>query len=120
MHDLVHELAKLIMGDELIVSCVAPKNNKANSQKYCRYASVTKYDHTTRLSNVLPSKVRAPHIVDSGKLDLSCGAFSFAKFLRVLDFSACSSMLLPASIGQLKQLKYLAAPRMQMKFSQGI
>nr|XP_034606517.1 putative disease resistance protein RGA1 isoform X1 [Setaria viridis] len=113
MHDLVHDLATLIMGDELIVSNVASKNNKAHSQKYCRYASVTKYDHTTRLSNVLPSKVRALHFSDSGKLDLSCGAFWFAKCLRILDFSGCSGILLPASIGQLKQLTYLSAPRMQ-------
>ncbi|XP_034568258.1 uncharacterized protein [Setaria viridis] len=113
MHDLVHDLATVIMGDELIVSNVASKNNKAHSQKYCRYASVTKYDNTTRLSNVLPSKVRALHFSDSGKLDLSCGAFSFAKCLHILDFSGCSGILLPPSIGQLKQLKYLTAPRMQ-------
>uniref|UniRef100_K3ZZK5 Uncharacterized protein n=1 Tax=Setaria italica TaxID=4555 RepID=K3ZZK5_SETIT len=113
MHDLVHDLATLVMGDELIVSNVASKNNKAHSQKYCRYASFTKYDHTTRLSNVLPSKVRALHFSDNGKLDLSCGAFSFAKCLRILDFSGCSGILLPDSVGQLKQLKYLTAPRVQ-------
>nr|TKW02555.1 hypothetical protein SEVIR_8G249720v2 [Setaria viridis] len=115
MHDLVHDPATLIMGDELIVSNVASKNNKAHSHKYCRYASVTKYDHTTRLSNVLPSKVRSLHFSDSGNLNLSYGAFSFAKCLRILDFSGCSGILLPASIGQLKQLKYLTAPRMQNK-----
>ena len=118
MHDLVHDLAILIMGDELIkheniVSYVASKNNKAHSQKYCRYASVAKYDHATRLSNVLPSKVRALHFSDSGKLDLSCGAFSSAKCLRILDFSGCSSTMLPVSIGQVKQLQYLTAARMQ-------
>ncbi|RCV09236.1 hypothetical protein SETIT_2G011000v2 [Setaria italica] len=113
MHDLMHDLATLIMGDELIVSNVASKNHKADSQKYCRYASVTKYDHATRLSNVLPSKVRALHFSDNGKLVLSCGAFSFAKWLGILDFSGCSGTLLPASIGQLKQLKYLTAPQMQ-------
>nr|TKW30122.1 hypothetical protein SEVIR_2G014200v2 [Setaria viridis] len=89
MHDLMNDLATLSMGDELIVSNVASKNHKADSQKYCRYASVTKYDHATRLSNVLPSKVRALHFSDNGKLDLS------------------------SSIGQLKQLKYLTAPQMQ-------
>ncbi|RCV38890.1 hypothetical protein SETIT_8G178500v2 [Setaria italica] len=113
MHDLVHDLATLVMGDELIVSNGASKNNKAYSQKYCRYASVTKYDQATRLSNVLPSKVRALHFSDNGKLDLSCGVFSFAKWLRILDFSGCSGILLPASIGQLKQLKYLTAPGIQ-------
>jgi Leucine-rich repeat (LRR) protein len=113
MHDLVHDLATLIMGDELIDSYIASKNNKARSKKYCRYASVTKYDHTARLSNVLPSKVRVLHFSHSGNMDLSCGAFSFAKCLRILDFSGCACVLLPASIGQLKQLKYLTAPRMR-------
>ncbi|RCV38603.1 hypothetical protein SETIT_8G156000v2 [Setaria italica] len=117
MHDLVHDLAALIVGDELIVAYVASKNNKAHSQKYCRYASVTKYDHATRLSNALPSKVRALHFSDRRKLDLSCGAFSFAKCLHILDFSGCFGILLPASIGQLKQLKYLtAAPQMQNEY----
>ncbi|CAL4990675.1 unnamed protein product [Urochloa decumbens] len=113
MHELVHDLATLIMGDELINSSVAVKSNNAHSQKYCRYASVTIYDQATKLSNILPSKVRTLHFSDSGKLDLHCGAFSFAKCLHILDFSGCSSILMPGTIGQLKQLMYLAAPRMQ-------
>jgi len=113
MHDLVHDLATLIIGDELIVSYVASKSKNAHSQKYCRYALVTKYDQTTKLPSVLPSKVRALHFSDSGRLDLSCGSFSSAKWLCILEFSGCSSLLLPVSIGQLKQLQYLTAPRMQ-------
>jgi Leucine-rich repeat (LRR) protein len=109
MHDLVHDLATMIMGDELI----DPSKNHAHVQKYCRYALVTKYDRSVKLSNILPSKVRALHFSDSGKLDLARGAFSFAKHLRILDLSECSSILLPASLGKLKQLKYLVAPRMQ-------
>ncbi|CAO2150217.1 unnamed protein product [Urochloa humidicola] len=115
MHDLVHDLATIILGDELIVSHLASENNNAHNQKYCRYASVTKYEQATKLSNVLPPKVRALHFPNSDKLELYCGEFSFAKCLRILDFSGCSSILLPASIGQLKQLKYLVAPRMQNK-----
>ncbi|CAO2150418.1 unnamed protein product [Urochloa humidicola] len=113
MHDLVHDLATLIMGDQLIISYVASKSSNAHSRKYCRYALVARYDQATKLSNILPSKVRALHFSESGKLDLHCRALSFAKWLHVLDFSGCSSMLLPGSIGKLKQLMYLAAPRMQ-------
>ncbi|KAF8665844.1 hypothetical protein HU200_053923 [Digitaria exilis] len=113
MHDLVHDLATLIMGDELIVSYDASKSKNAHSHKYCRYVLATRYDKATKLSNVLPSKVRALHFSVSDELDLYRGAFSFAKCLRILDFSGCSSILLPASIGQLKQLKYLFAPRME-------
>ncbi|KAF8644890.1 hypothetical protein HU200_066286 [Digitaria exilis] len=109
----MHDLATLIMGDELIVSYDASKSKNAHSQKYCRYVLVTRYDKATKLSNVLPSKVRALHFSVSGELDLYCGVFSFAKCLRILDFSGCFSILLPASIGQLKHLKYLIAPRMQ-------
>ena len=115
MHDLIHDLATLIMADELIVSDVASKSNNTHGQKYCRYALVTKYDQAqaTKLSYILPSKVRALHFSDCNKLDVANGAFSFAKCLRILDFSGCSSVQLPASIGKLKQLKYLFAPRMQ-------
>ncbi|WVZ50188.1 hypothetical protein U9M48_001465 [Paspalum notatum var. saurae] len=38
------------------------------------------------------------------------GAFSLFKCLRTLDFSECFGILLPASIGQLKQLRCLIAP----------
>ncbi|CAL5052453.1 unnamed protein product [Urochloa decumbens] len=113
MHDLVHDLARLIMGDELIGSYVASKT-QTHGQKYCNYALIMKYDQSMYLSNICSSKVRALLFSDSGKLDITRGAFSFAKSLRILDFSVCSSMLLPTtSIGQLKQLKYLVAPRMQ-------
>ena len=113
MHDLVHDLATLIIGDELMVSSVASKSTNAHRLKYCRYALVTKYDQETKLSVVLPSKVRALHFSDSSKLDLCCGAFSSTKCLRVLDFSGCPSTKLPISIGHVKQLQYLTAPRMQ-------
>jgi len=113
MHDLVHDLATLIIGDELMVSSVASKRTNAHRLKYCRYALVTKYDQATKLSSVLPSKVRTLHFSDSSQLGLSCGAFSSAKCLRILDFSGCSSIMLPVSIGQVKQLQYLTAARMQ-------
>nr|CAB3492263.1 unnamed protein product [Digitaria exilis] len=56
MHDLVHDLATLIMGDELIVSYDASKSKNAHSHKYCRYVLATRYDKASKLSNVLPSK----------------------------------------------------------------
>jgi Leucine-rich repeat (LRR) protein len=115
MHDLVHDLATLIMADELIPSDVASKSNNKHGQKYCRYALVTQYDQLQpiELSCILPSNVRALHFSDSGKLDLASRAFSFAKCLRILEFSGCSTIQFPGSIGKLKQLKYLLAPRMQ-------
>ncbi|WVZ50173.1 hypothetical protein U9M48_001454 [Paspalum notatum var. saurae] len=112
MHDLVHDLARLTVADELIVFDVAPKRN-ACAHKHCQYSLLRKYDGTTKLSNILPSKMRVLRFSDCGKLDIPNGAFSFAKCLRTLDFSDTSCILLPDSIGQLEQLRCLIAPRMQ-------
>ncbi|CAL5052286.1 unnamed protein product [Urochloa decumbens] len=114
MHDLVHDLATSVIDDELIAIDAAKKRN-TNGQKFCRYALVTNYDGQTKLSNILPQKVRALHFCDSSKLDLPGASLSFAKYLRILDFSQCSSILLPASIGRLKQLRCLIAPRLLNK-----
>jgi hypothetical protein len=112
MHDLVHDLARLTVADELIVFDVAPPRN-TRAHKYCRYSLHRNYDQTIKLAN-MPSKMRALRFSDSGELlDIPSGAFSFAKFLRTLDFSECSGIFLPASIGQPKQLRCLIAPRMQ-------
>ncbi|TVU32977.1 hypothetical protein EJB05_24745, partial [Eragrostis curvula] len=115
MHDLVHDLSRLVIGDELIIFDAAMKSN-TSEQKYCQYVFLTNYDGQKNLSNIVPNKVRALHFSSSSKLGLHDGSmFSFAKCLRVLDFSECSGILLPASIGQLKQLKCLIAPKIQQE-----
>ncbi|XP_021317837.1 putative disease resistance protein RGA1 [Sorghum bicolor] len=112
MHDLVHDLARLTMSDELIFFDVAPPRN-TSAHKNCRYSWLRKCDRTMKLAN-MPSKIRALRFSHSGEpLDIPNGAFSFAKYLRTLNFSECSGILLPASIGKLKQLRCLIAPRMQ-------
>jgi Leucine-rich repeat (LRR) protein len=100
------------MADCLAVFDAAPKRN-THGLKYCRYLLLRKYDGTAKLANFLPSKMRALHFSNSGELHIPRGAFSFAKRLRTLDFSECSGILLPSSVGQLKQLRCLIAPRMQ-------
>jgi len=111
MHDLVHDLARLTMADQLKIYDFAPPR-KTRAHKYFRYSLLKKYDSTTKLEN-MPSKMRALHFSDSVQLNIRNGAFSFAMCLRILDFSECSGVLLPASIGKLKQLRCLIAPRMQ-------
>jgi hypothetical protein len=111
MHDLVHDLARLTMAGELIVFDAQERNTRG--QKYCRYSLLRKYDWTMKLANILPSKMRVIRFSDSGILDIPSGVFSFAKYMRTLDFSECSGIILPASIGQLKLLRCLIAPRMQ-------
>ncbi|CAD6255978.1 unnamed protein product [Miscanthus lutarioriparius] len=112
MHDLVHDLVRLTVADELIVFDVAPRRN-TRAHKYCRYSLLRKYDCKMKMAN-MPSKMRALRFSYTGKLlDIPSGAFSFAKCLRTLDFSECSGIFLPASIGQPKQLRCLIAPRVQ-------
>lgn len=112
MHDLVHDLATLTVADELRVFDVAPRRN-THANKYCRYSALRKYDRAVKLAN-MPPKMRALRFSDSGELlDIQSGAFSFTKCLRILDFSECSGILLPASIGDPKHLRCFIAPRMQ-------
>ncbi|WVZ50148.1 hypothetical protein U9M48_001434 [Paspalum notatum var. saurae] len=112
MHDLVHDLARLTMADGLIVVDATLKR-KASAHEYCSYSLLKNYVGTRKMSNILPSKMRVLRFSDCGKLDIPSGAFSFVKCLRTLDFSETSGILLPDSIGQLKQLRCLIAPRMQ-------
>lgn len=120
MHDLVHDLARSVVGDELIVIDAGGKVKKCD-QKYCRYALLINYDGQTKLSDILPEKVRALHISGNSKLDPHDGLFSLVKRLRVLNLSDCSGIFLPSSINQLKQLRCLIAPKLQNKsFPEGI
>jgi Leucine-rich repeat (LRR) protein len=100
------------MADELVVFDVEQRRN-ARAHKYCYYLLLKNYDRTIKLASILPSKMRALRFLGSDELDIRSGAFSFAKCLRTLDFSECSGIMLPASIGRLKQLRCLIAPRMQ-------
>jgi hypothetical protein len=51
MHDLVHDLARLTMADELLVFDVAPQIN-THVHKYCRYSLLRKCDRTMNLANM--------------------------------------------------------------------
>ncbi|TVU19672.1 hypothetical protein EJB05_35835, partial [Eragrostis curvula] len=115
MHDLVHDLAVSVIGDEVIVIDAAKtKSNNTNRQKYCRYVRIINYDGQSRLSDIISKKVRALHFSSTGKmLGLRDASFSFAKCLRVLHFSGCLGTTLPSSIGHLNQLRCLIAPQVQ-------
>jgi len=104
MHDLVHDLARWTMDDKLIDFNAQQRNTRG--QKYCRYSLLKNYDQTIKLASILPSKIRALRFSDSGELHIQSGALSFANCLRILDFSECSGILLPASIGKLTEVSY--------------
>ncbi|CAL4988566.1 unnamed protein product [Urochloa decumbens] len=109
MHDLVHDLARFVMADELLEPGKAG-NIQGSS---CRYAVLTDCSKPLNLSVVSPSKIRALHFQGCSSIVLHSVAFSLAKYMRVLDLSACLILKLPDSIGELRQLRYLNAPRVQ-------
>jgi Leucine-rich repeat (LRR) protein len=109
MHDLVHDLARFVMADELFDA--GKVGNIWGSS--CRYAVLTDCSKPLNLSVVSPSKIRALHFQGCSSIALHSIAFSLAKYMRVLDLSACFIQKLPDSIGELRQLRYLNAPRVQ-------
>ncbi|XP_037473795.1 putative disease resistance protein RGA3 isoform X2 [Triticum dicoccoides] len=106
MHDLVHDLARSVMEDEIIF--VGNINNAEGS----RYHYALLDDCSKPLGSDL-SKIRALRFMDCDKYELHDAAFSSAKSLRVLDLSECAIYTLADCIGELKQLRYLNAPRVQ-------
>ncbi|KAM3413288.1 hypothetical protein ACQJBY_004452 [Aegilops geniculata] len=106
MHDLVHDLARSVMEDEIII--VGNINNAEGS----RYHYALLDDCSKPLGSDL-SKIRALRFMDCDKYELHDAAFSSAKSLRLLDLSECAIYTLADCIGELKQLRYLNAPRVQ-------
>ncbi|KAF6992471.1 hypothetical protein CFC21_009457 [Triticum aestivum] len=106
MHDLVHDLARSVMDNELLF--VGKSTNAAES---CYHYALLD-DCSKPLGSDL-SKIRALHFMDCDKYELHDAAFLSAKSLRVLDLSECTIHKLAYCIGELKQLRYLSAPRVQ-------
>ncbi|EMS59866.1 Putative disease resistance protein RGA3 [Triticum urartu] len=116
MHDLVHELALIIVGDDFI-DLDATKSTTWNGARYCRHAQLTNFKNDPEVFKYIPHKLRSLHFRDLGGLQLPKKAFSRSKYIRVLDLSghsaegqsSPSSVVLPSSIKQLKLIRYLDA-----------
>ncbi|KAI5015908.1 hypothetical protein ZWY2020_059447, partial [Hordeum vulgare] len=102
MHDLVHDLARSVMDDEILLAGNIGGNR-------CHYALLNDCSKTLLESR----RIRALRFMGSAIIRFDVDAFASSKSLRVLDLSECSIHTLPDSIGQLKQLRYLNAPRVQ-------
>nr|ABA92120.1 Leucine Rich Repeat family protein, expressed [Oryza sativa Japonica Group] len=103
MHDLVHDLARSVMFDEIQNDGLQGDTSGRN----CRYALRTEFSkplETLRALRFMGCSIDNRLHNDS---------FSSAKYLRLLDLSECSIQRLPDSIGQLKQLRYLNATGVQ-------
>ncbi|XP_044955674.1 putative disease resistance protein RGA1 [Hordeum vulgare subsp. vulgare] len=114
MHDLVHDLARSVITEDLAVFD-AKRASSTRRNEYCRYASLTNYNisdynKASKMSTIFLPKLRVMHFLDCG---FHGGAFSFPKCLRVLDLSRCSITEFPSTVGQLKQLEVLIAPELQ-------
>ncbi|KAF7087078.1 hypothetical protein CFC21_090298 [Triticum aestivum] len=119
MHDLVHDLARSVVAEELVVFD-AKKASVTTRKEYCHYASLTNYNicQAREIATIFPPKLRAMHFSDC---EFHGGAFSLPKCLRVLDLSRCSITEFPSTLGQLKQLEILIAPELQdWQFSESI
>ncbi|CAD6343588.1 unnamed protein product [Miscanthus lutarioriparius] len=107
MHDLIHDLARSVMDDELLL--MDGKKDCDSEYGNYRYALVVNCPRQTASCSDVPAKLRALHVFDCGEIPMSL----YSKSLRVLDLSKCSNGNLPAYIGKLKQLRYLSAVGMQ-------
>ncbi|TVU25872.1 hypothetical protein EJB05_28386 [Eragrostis curvula] len=109
MHDLVHDLARSVMADELLDASKLENIGVGNF----RYVVLTDCSKSLNLSGISPTKIRALRFLGRGSMVLHSAEFSLAKYMRVLDLSECSIEKLPDCIGEFRQLRYLNAPRIQ-------
>lgn len=118
MHDLVHDLARSVAGDDILVLNTINEKNADLGRHHCRYAFVgcdSDEDSSSKSFKALPSKARALHLKVPLKKHLPKNIFTLSKSLRVLDLSGSSIEELPTSVTQLKQLNYLNASKLPMK-----
>ncbi|KAJ4808477.1 hypothetical protein LUZ62_021043 [Rhynchospora pubera] len=102
MHDLIHELACYIAGDEFILK--SKSKNKLSAMSF-RYSSVNSND----ISQI--KKLRSILLPDLGNVEVKLDSIMQLQYLRVLDLSNCWIKELPSSIGNLRHLKYLNLSR---------
>lgn len=102
MHDLVHDLARSVMEDEILLDGNIGGNR-------CHYALLNDCSKILLESR----RIRALRFMGSAEIRFDDDAFASAKSLRVLDLSECVILELADSIGRLKQLRYLNAPRVR-------
>ncbi|CAN6279082.1 unnamed protein product [Urochloa humidicola] len=109
MHDLMHDLGRSVIGDELLL--VDGEKEYSSSNSNYRYALVLNHGNQMAVGNDVLAKLRALHFSECPEIQWSL----FSKSLRILDIGKCPRGNLPASIAKLKQLRYLSAPDMQHK-----
>ncbi|KAL6871020.1 hypothetical protein ACP4OV_014868 [Aristida adscensionis] len=106
MHDLVHDLARSILGDE--ISIVAPVEATGFTKSY-RYFSLIKQPRSLLPKNIF-RKTRALY-VDGGDNLIFGKAMKNAKHLRSITMESLHTTSVPIAILQIKNLRYLSISR---------
>ncbi|VAI55232.1 hypothetical protein VPH35_109785 [Triticum aestivum] len=104
IHDLVHDLAQSVAGDE--VQIINFKNVNGRAEACCRYASLAD-DMGVSKSEVLRSMLRKVRALHSWGYALDVQLLLHSRCLRVLDLRGSQITELPKSVGRLKHLRYL-------------
>lgn len=93
MEDFTHDFARYLLGDRLIVvdgrNGAMPPPSHVNKNGYLAVVSNLNAEQSD-ISSVLPPGILALRFEDCREMELSDGAFAFAKYLRLLDLSGCS------------------------------
>ncbi|XP_038896095.1 putative disease resistance protein RGA4 [Benincasa hispida] len=115
VHDVMHDLAKTVAGNEYV--CISSKNNYDNVSEKTRHVS---FDHKIKswwddlptlckgegLRTFLPSYYPYKAVVEVNKVSLNALFSSFPR-LRVLCLGDSEIKIVPKSIEKLRQLRYL-------------
>ncbi|CAL5067350.1 unnamed protein product [Urochloa decumbens] len=109
MHDLVHDLAISLLGDQILDQTKQVNTGGSN----CCYALLTDCSKPLESCTASLARLSALRFLDCWWTELHGAAFEPAESLRVLDLSECFIHKLPDSIARLKQLRYLNAPRIR-------
>ncbi|KAM3239935.1 hypothetical protein ACQJBY_053555 [Aegilops geniculata] len=102
IHELVHDLAQSVAGDE--VQVINSKNANGRAEACCHYASLA---DDMRASKVLRSTLRKVRALHSWGHALDVQLFLHSSCLRVLDLRGSQITELPKSVGRLKHLSFL-------------
>jgi Leucine-rich repeat (LRR) protein len=119
MHDLVHDLAKSIAGDDLYITEHAKAIPTMDLHKTCRYLCLVDCKQEVHMS--IMKKARGLHIykgdfiIDNGISETMCYFIKKKKVkcLRTLVLDPLSSIPFPMSIMKLKMLRYLSVSKLK-------
>ncbi|KAL6641991.1 hypothetical protein ACP70R_020172 [Stipagrostis hirtigluma subsp. patula] len=106
MHDLVHDLARSVLGEE--ISLVVPKETTRFTKSY-RYFSLIEQTRSLLPKNIF-GKTRALY-VDGGDNFIFGKALKNAKHLRSITMESLYTTSVPSAILQIKHLRYLSISR---------